>query len=49
MEEFATIYSKIEINQTSIDRIDKRLDILPVITDLKDTDEYLNKYLPFKI
>jgi hypothetical protein len=49
MEEFATIYSKLEINKTAIERVDRRVDNLPVITDLKETDEYLNKYLPFKI
>jgi len=49
MEEFTTIYSKLEINKTAIERVDRRVDNLPVITDLRDTDEYLNKYLPFKI
>jgi hypothetical protein len=49
MEEFATIYSKIEINKTATERLDRRIDNLPVINDLKDTDEYLNKYLPFRI
>jgi hypothetical protein len=49
MEEFATIYSKLEINKTAIERVDRRVDNLPVITDLRETDEYLNKYLPFKI
>jgi hypothetical protein len=49
MEEFATIYSKIEINKTATERLNRRIDNLPVINDLKDTDEYLNKYLPFRI
>jgi|LauGreDrversion4_2_1035121.scaffolds.fasta_scaffold927700_3 hypothetical protein len=48
-EEFATIYSKLEINKTAIERHDRQFETLPVIMDLKETDEYLNKYLPFKI
>ena len=43
MEEFATIYAKLEINKTSIERVDRRVDNLPVITDLRQTDDYLNK------
>jgi hypothetical protein len=49
MEEFATIYSKLEIKKTAIERVEKSAENLLVITDLKETDEYLNKYLPFKI
>lgn len=48
-EEFATIYSKLEINKTAIERHDRQIENLPVIKDLRDTDDYLNKYLPFKI
>lgn len=49
MDEFATMYSCIEINKTEIDRVNRRVDNLPVIEELAATDEYLNKYIPFKI
>ena len=49
MDEFASMYSCIEINKAEIERINRRIDNLPVIEDLAATDEYLNKYIPFKI
>lgn len=49
MDEFATLYSCIEINKAEIERVNRRIDNLPVIEDLAATDEYLNKYIPFKI
>jgi len=49
MDEFATLYSCIEINKAEIERVNRRVDKLPVIEDLAATDEYLNKYIPFKI
>ena len=49
MEEFAAVYSCIEINKTNIERMERRIETLPVIHELEDTDDYLNKYLPFKI
>lgn len=49
MDEFATLHSCIEINKAEIDRVNRRVDNLPVIEDLAATDEYLNKYIPFKI
>lgn len=48
-EDFSTIYSLIEINKQAIERVEKSIETLPVIAALEDTDEYLNKYLPFKI
>jgi hypothetical protein len=49
MDEFAALYSCIEINKSDIERLNRRVDNLPVIEDLAATDEYLNKYIPFKI
>jgi hypothetical protein len=49
MDEFAALYSCIEINKSDIERLNRKVDHLPVIEDLAATDEYLNKYIPFKI
>ncbi len=49
MDEFPTLHSCIEINKAEIDRVNRRVDNLPVIEDLAATDDYLNKYIPFKI
>ncbi len=49
MDEFAALYSCIEINKSDIERLNRRVDNLPVIEDLAATDDYLNKYIPFKI
>jgi len=48
-DEFATVYSMIEISKANIERLQKSLETLPVIGHLQETDEYLLKYLPFKI
>jgi hypothetical protein len=49
MDEFAALYSHIEINKAEIERLERKIDNHPVIEDLAATDEYLNKFIPFKI
>ncbi len=49
MDEFATLYSHLEINKAEIERLERKIDNHPVIEELAATDEYLNKYIPFKI
>lgn len=48
-DEFATMYSHIEINKAEVERLERAIENLPVIAALEQTDEYLNKYLPFKV
>ena len=47
MDEFATMYSHIEIIKTEVDRMKRKIDYLPVVEDLAATDDYLNKYIQF--
>lgn len=48
-DEFANMYSHIEINKSNVERLERNIEQLPVISALEMTDEYLNKYLPFRI
>ena len=46
MEEFAKIYSLIEISKGNISELEQYVKNLPIYKELEETDEYLNKYLP---
>lgn len=48
-DEFAVMYSHIEINKANLERLERSLEHLPVIASLEQTDIYLDKYLPFQI
>jgi hypothetical protein len=39
----------IAINKAAIERLERNIEQLPVIRDLEKTDEYLNKYMVFKV
>ncbi|CDW80343.1 UNKNOWN [Stylonychia lemnae] len=49
MEEFTQVYYQLEISKLDIERIDHKIDNLPIFKDLEDTDNYINRYMPFKI
>eukprot|EP00347_Sterkiella_histriomuscorum_P002697 403367156 len=49
MEEFTQIFYQLEMNKIGIDRLNSRVDTLPVYEDLEDTDNYILKYFPIKI
>lgn len=48
-EQFSQIHYLIELNKFAIERMDKKVDTLPIYKDLEETDEFIYKYLPYKI
>ncbi len=48
-DEFPKLFSQIELSKEEIKKLQKAIDSLPVTDDLYWTDEYIDKYLPFKI
>lgn len=48
-DDFAFIYSQIEINKREIQKLNKSIEELPVIDDHYWTEDYLDKFLPFRI
>ena len=48
-DDFALIYSQIEINKREIQKLNKSIEELPVIDDHYWTEDYLDKFLPFRI
>lgn len=48
-EEFSKVHSILEMTQEDIKKLQKDIIELPVIDSLYWTEEYIDKYLPFKI
>jgi len=49
IEGFDSLYQKIELNKGSIDLLDQKIEALPFLDMLEETEEYIHKYLPFKV